>query len=87
MPAPSGFSYEMEGSAGSSSTTTAAARTLLRGATANRFLAAVESGDPQQLMARATGNYKRGNERMGKEIAATVDGDLGFRRCWDRVST
>ena len=35
----------------------------LRGTAAARFLAEVEHGDPQQLMARATGNYKRGNER------------------------
>ncbi len=35
----------------------------LRGATAERFLARVERDDPQQVMARATGNYKRGNER------------------------
>ena len=40
--------------------------TVLRGSAANRFLREVEEGDGQQLMARATGNYKRGNERMGK---------------------
>lgn len=39
--------------------------TTLRGTAAARFLAEVEIGDPQQLMARATGNYKRGNERRG----------------------
>lgn len=37
--------------------------TVLRGATATRFLAAVGDGDPQQVMARVTGNYRRGNER------------------------
>jgi hypothetical protein len=37
--------------------------TTLRGAAAARFLADVERGDPQQLMARVTGNYRRGNER------------------------
>ena len=37
--------------------------TTLRGPAAARFLADIERGDPQQLMARATGNYKRGNER------------------------
>ena len=35
----------------------------LRGAAAARFLVDVERGDPQQLMGRVTGNYKRGNER------------------------
>jgi hypothetical protein len=39
----------------------------LRGAAAQDFMAEVESSDPsaaQQLMARLTGNYKRGNERL-----------------------
>jgi hypothetical protein len=39
----------------------------LRGADAIDFLAEAESADPagaQQLMARLTGNYKRGNERL-----------------------
>jgi hypothetical protein len=40
--------------------------TVLRGAVAERFLVDVESRDPQALMARVTGNYKRGNERVGK---------------------
>lgn len=38
----------------------------LAGAAAKRFIARAEAGDEaaaQQLMARATGNYKRGNER------------------------
>ena len=38
------------------------AATLWAGAAA-RFLTEVERGDPQQLMARLAGNYKRGNER------------------------
>jgi hypothetical protein len=37
----------------------------LRGGAAARFLTEVEHGEPQQLMARLTGNYKRGNERAG----------------------
>ena len=40
--------------------------TMLRGAAAARFLGEVEQGDPQELMARVTGNYKRGNERAAK---------------------
>lgn len=40
--------------------------TTLRGAAARRFLSEVETGDPQELMARATGNYKHGNERVAK---------------------
>ena len=40
--------------------------TTLRGARAEEFLANVVHGDPQELMARVTGNYKHGNERSGK---------------------
>jgi len=40
--------------------------TILRGAVADQFLADAESGDSQELMARVTGNYKRGNERVAK---------------------
>jgi hypothetical protein len=65
MPAPSGFSYEVEGAAVAIYHHGRRA-TVLRGPAAERFLAEVERGDPQQLMARATGNYKRGNERAGK---------------------
>lgn len=40
--------------------------TVLRGARAADFLAEVERGDPQLLMARLTGNYRRGTERTAK---------------------
>jgi hypothetical protein len=43
--------------------------TILRGRSAERFTARVSDADDagaQQLMARVTGNFKRGNERMGK---------------------
>ena len=36
---------------------------VLRGSAAARFLIDVDTGDPQELMARITGNYRRGNER------------------------
>lgn len=36
----------------------------LRGATARRFLDDVERRDPQQVMARVTGQYRHGNERV-----------------------
>lgn len=36
---------------------------VLRGAKAERFLEQLNAHDPQQLMARVTGNYKRGNEK------------------------
>lgn len=38
----------------------------LRGAAAEQFLADVERGDSQELIARVTGNYKRGNEPVAK---------------------
>ena len=41
--------------------------TVLRGASAQRFLARAHDAPAaaqQQLMARVTGNYKRGNERV-----------------------
>ena len=44
----------------------------LRGADAEDFAAEVESGefaDGQQLMARVTGNYKHGNERVASHHA------------------
>jgi hypothetical protein len=48
--------------------------TVLRGAVAARFLVDVQDRDPQELMARLTGNYKRGNERMGKHHPRNRDG-------------
>ncbi|WP_163543729.1 hypothetical protein [Occultella kanbiaonis] len=40
--------------------------TTLRGGRAAEFLREVEFGDPQELMARVTGNYKHGNERTAR---------------------
>ena len=39
---------------------------VLRGEKAHQFVRDAESSDPQLLMARLTGNYKRGNERTAK---------------------
>ena len=41
--------------------------TTLRGRRAQEFIDDVESGDDQELMARVTGNYKRGNERHARQ--------------------
>lgn len=41
--------------------------TVLRGAAATRFLADVARQDPQLVMARVTGNYRRGNERTAAQ--------------------
>ncbi|ONK11495.1 hypothetical protein [Streptomyces sp. MP131-18] len=40
--------------------------TTLRGARALQFLAEVNGDDPQRVMARWTGNYRRGNERTAR---------------------
>ena len=39
---------------------------VLRGTAATRFLTDVETDDPQELMARVTGNYRHGNERTAR---------------------
>lgn len=65
MPAPNGFEYLIRGGDvvilhhGIRATT-------LRGAKAADFLTRVGSEDPQLLMARVTGNYRRGNERAAR---------------------
>jgi hypothetical protein len=41
--------------------------TVLRGQRALDFLDEVERGSAQQLMARVTGNYRRGNERQARQ--------------------
>ena len=41
--------------------------TVLRGAKASEFLAQVDRGDAQLLMARLTGNYRRGTERTARQ--------------------
>lgn len=40
---------------------------VLRGAAAARFLVEVAEEDPQELMARLTGNYRHGNERVARD--------------------
>jgi hypothetical protein len=50
--------------------------TILRGRSAQRFLLKAAAASPaaqQQLMARATGNYKRGNERVAIDASQAVD--------------
>ena len=62
MPPPTGFEYVVRGGDVVIMHRGRTAATL-RGQAAQRFLAKLEQGDPQHVMARATGNYKRGNER------------------------
>ena len=73
MGAPEGFAYPVRGDAVLVTHHGARAATL-RGATAQQFLDDVEREDPQQLMARLTGNYRRGNERVAREHPRNAGG-------------
>ncbi|WP_314415808.1 hypothetical protein [Streptomyces sp. DSM 40484] len=67
MPKPHGFTYTHH-HPDNTVTITHGTRpaTTLRGPRATQFLAEVERGDPQLVMARWTGNYKHGNERTAR---------------------
>ena len=65
MGAPAGFAFTTRGAEVRISHHGRHATTL-RGSAAAEFLAEVVRVDAQQLMARATGNYRRGNERVAK---------------------
>lgn len=65
MPGPDGFEYAVRGEHVVISHYGRRATTL-RGRRAQAFLEDVVSGDPQELMARFTGNYRRGNERQAR---------------------
>ncbi|MFG2992591.1 hypothetical protein ACGFZK_25420 [Streptomyces sp. NPDC048257] len=71
MPRPHGFTYEHhrdEQHRDDAVVITHLGRTAatLRGGRAEKFLAEVESGDAQLVMARWTGSYKFGNERVAR---------------------
>lgn len=61
---PEGFAYRQRKDGSVAVTHHGVEAAVLRGAAAANFLAKVERGDPQALMARETGNYRRGNERV-----------------------
>lgn len=65
MPSPEGFDYQLRGD-DVVITHRGRPATTLRGARAQDFLQDVQAGDPQELMARITGNYRRGNERQAR---------------------
>jgi hypothetical protein len=62
-----GFAYDVRRTGNVEITHHGRRATVLRGARAAEFLLEVESGDDQQVMARWTGNYRRGNERVARE--------------------
>lgn len=63
MPPPSGFSFTQRADGTVVIFYRRAVATTLRGNRAAKFLAEVDAGDEQLVMARWTGNFKRGNER------------------------
>lgn len=70
MGRPNGFDYQSRGE-DVVITHHGKAATVLRGRRASDFLdevggVAVEGSVPQELMARLTGNYRRGNERVAR---------------------
>ncbi|MEH1128983.1 hypothetical protein [Micromonospora sp. CPCC 206061] len=66
MPSPEGFDYDTRADGDVVITHRGRPATTLRGGRAAQFLAEVDSGDPQEVMARWTGNYRRGNERTAR---------------------
>lgn len=65
MPRPEGFEYTVRGDE-VVITHHGSRAAVLRGRRAADFVDDVESGDAQELMARVTGNYRRGNERTAR---------------------
>ena len=63
MGKPSGFSFKQRKNGEIVISHQGRVATILRGRQADTFVKKVEAGDGQELMARLTGNYKRGNER------------------------
>ncbi|KRF13932.1 hypothetical protein ASG90_14060 [Nocardioides sp. Soil797] len=64
--APEGFDYTLRKDGTVVITHHGQVATLLRGRRATDFLDDVENGDDQELMARVTGNYRHGNERVAR---------------------
>lgn len=63
---PSGFAYVRRASGEVVITHHGRRAATLRGAAADAFLLRLDTDDPQAVMARATGNYRRGNERTAR---------------------
>jgi hypothetical protein len=63
MASPSGFSYKVRKSGEVIISHHGREVTVLRGRQAAKFLSRLVDANDQQLMARVTGKFKRGNER------------------------
>jgi hypothetical protein len=64
MGKPSGFSFKRRKNGEVVISHHGRVAAILRGRQADTFVTKAEAGDGQELMARLTGNYKRGNERQ-----------------------
>ncbi|MCE9623625.1 MAG: hypothetical protein K8R99_14905 [Actinomycetia bacterium] len=67
MPDPHGFTYEVRKTGDVVIFHHGKVATTLRGSKAKLFLDDVGASDDQALMARLTGNYRRGNERLSSQ--------------------
>ena len=67
MSAPSGFTYRRRGDGTVVIVHRGKAAATLRGARAAKFLAEIAAGEEQLVMARWTGSYKFGNERLSRQ--------------------
>jgi hypothetical protein len=67
VPAPNGFAYTARSDGSLIITHHGRPAATLRGARAAEFLTEVDGGDEQEIMARWTGNYRRGNERRARD--------------------
>ncbi|WP_030548595.1 hypothetical protein [Streptomyces albus] len=66
MAAAHGFAYEERGDGSVVILHHGRVVTVLRGSRGAQFVREVAHGDPQLVMARWTGNYRRGNERAAR---------------------
>ncbi|GAA1836226.1 hypothetical protein GCM10009682_62860 [Luedemannella flava] len=64
--APEGFTYRLRKDGEVELLHHGRPASVLRGDAAVRFLTEVDRKDPQELMARLTGNYRHGNERTAR---------------------
>ncbi|MFD8937522.1 hypothetical protein ACFV0R_20110 [Streptomyces sp. NPDC059578] len=74
MAAAQGFVFEERGDGAVEIRHHGRSATVLRGARAARFLQEAATGDQQRVMARWTGNYRRGNERTARQHPRNTHG-------------
>jgi hypothetical protein len=73
VPAPDGFAWTQRKNGDVVITHQGRLAATLRGDCADEFIDDVGDSSDQELMARLTGNYKRGNERQGRDHPRNKD--------------